>query len=313
MHHRIKAAPGYLTDAEGDHDPQSWCVDQLMEQDVPQDINNQISFEILVHVDLPSDKLQLLLQVADDGAATALHSSSLHATAAGSSSSSSTCSDLDDGDVTFADTGRGDAGDSYPVGAPISWLPPLAVQLSFPPDYPSRSPPDYVLQASWLTYSQLCSLCRHLNDLWQQEGVSSPVCFTWLDWLKCSALAMVGITDTLTLSETHDRTAMAAGVSAVTPDQLAVQLLRYNAAQEYDNFCAATWRCSICFEDVLGSRCLQLPECRHHYCKTCLEAYCESQVSEGAVESLRCPEPSCKRPLPPYVVRQLLGPTEYAR
>jgi E3 ubiquitin-protein ligase RNF14 len=38
-----------------------------------------------------------------------------------------------------------------------------------------------------------------------------------------------------------------------------------------------------------------------------------SQVADGAVEGLRCVDPGCRAPVPPYVLQSLLTAEQYAR
>jgi hypothetical protein len=64
---------------------------------------------------------------------------------------------------------------------------------------------------------------------------------------------------------------------------------------------------------VAGVDCLRLPGCRHFYCKACLSAAAAATLEGGAVENMRCPEPSCRKLLPPYVVKELLGAEEFGR
>jgi hypothetical protein len=64
---------------------------------------------------------------------------------------------------------------------------------------------------------------------------------------------------------------------------------------------------------VPGSECMRLPECHHFYCTACLSASAAATLDGGAVENMRCPEPSCRRLLPPYTVKELLGPEDFAR
>jgi hypothetical protein len=76
---------------------------------------------------------------------------------------------------------------------------------------------------------------------------------------------------------------------------------------------AAVTLSALLYPQVPGSSCLRLPECHHFYCRTCLSAAAAAQLDGGAVENMRCPEPSCRRLLPPYVVKELLGDSDFAR
>ena len=42
-------------------------------------------------------------------------------------------------------------------------------------------------------------LHEHLQELWQEQA-GAPICYTWIDWLQSSALAHLGISDTLRLA-----------------------------------------------------------------------------------------------------------------
>lgn len=66
------------------------------------------------------------------------------------------------------------------------------------------------------------------------------------------------------------------------------------------------WCCPICFDDVSGARCEQLPGCNHVFCTTCLSTHCRTLAVDGAVERVACPDPACRLPLPPHVLRAML-------
>jgi RWD domain len=59
------------------------------------------------------------------------------------------------------------------------------------------------LAGSWLQSSQVEALQQHLDVLWQEQGAGSPICFTWLDWIKSSALGHLGIKDTLLITQSN--------------------------------------------------------------------------------------------------------------
>ncbi|GIM10438.1 hypothetical protein Vretimale_13990 [Volvox reticuliferus] len=66
-------------------------------------------------------------------------------------------------------------------------------------------------------------------------------------------------------------------------------------------------------DEHLGQRCIRLPECRDTFCRVCLATHLQTQLGCGAVDNMRCPAPSCRRQLPPYVLQQLMTPAEYER
>lgn len=168
-----------------------------------------------------------------------------------------------------------------PLGPPIRHLPPIRVQIQLPISYPSsaESPPLLQLQASWLDRQQQQQLQEQLQQQWQQEG-PGQVCFTWLDYIKVSGLQELGISTELVLSQpslqqqeqeqqqelqqeqqqgSELSTAVASQTvsSSCSVDVLAMQLLRYSAARELDDFNASSQHCLICYEQVRSKAALQ--------------------------------------------------------
>lgn len=66
------------------------------------------------------------------------------------------------------------------------------------------------------------------------------------------------------------------------------------------------------YTDMAGRNFIQLP-CSHSFCVKCTETQRRIHVKEGSVARLTCPDTSCRRPLPPALLRGLLGDGEYAR
>jgi E3 ubiquitin-protein ligase RNF14 len=77
-------------------------------------------------------------------------------------------------------------------------------------------------------------------------------------------------------------------------------------------FQQASWLCSICYDEVPGSKCVRLP-CQHHYCAACMSQHCATQLEEGAVHNIRCPQPDCRQQLQPYALQQLLSTEQFER
>ena len=50
--------------------------------------------------------------------------------------------------------------------------------------------------------------------------------------------------------------------------------------------------------------------CGHFWCASCLKTLVETQLAEGSVHLLKCPDPSCKEDLPPDVIKVRLGEGE---
>lgn len=81
---------------------------------------------------------------------------------------------------------------------------------------------------------------------------------------------------------------------SLTPAQaLLSQLLIYNAAQKQKVFATTVFDCSVCFTGWLGSQCVQLLECGHIFCQSCLANFCKLQITEGNVRGVTCPQADC--------------------
>eukprot|EP00798_Chlamydomonas_sp_ICE-L_P006631 gene6631-3289_t len=94
---------------------------------------------------------------------------------------------------------------------------------------------------------------------------------------------------------------------------VAMAILNYSARKEFDVFQTEIWTCKICFDDVPGSRCVRLPDCTHHFCTDCFSTHCRMNVNDGTVDKVTCPEPGCKLAVPPFVLQSILTPEEFQR
>lgn len=89
----------------------------------------------------------------------------------------------------------------------------------------------------------------------------------------------------------------------LTPSQkLLSQILIYDAEQKQRVFAATVFNCGVCYMDWLGSECVQLYECGHIFCRACLSNFYKVHITEGAVQSVICPQQGCSvTPIPPQV------------
>lgn len=68
------------------------------------------------------------------------------------------------------------------------------MHLALPAEYPIALPPSVTIRAVWLHPAQCSALLSQLWSLWEMQG-PGPICYTWLDWLRTSALKHLGIED----------------------------------------------------------------------------------------------------------------------
>ncbi|KAI5096950.1 E3 ubiquitin-protein ligase RNF14 isoform X1 [Silurus meridionalis] len=226
----------------------------------------------------------------------------------------------------------------------VSFLPPLVLNFELPDDYPSSSPPVFTLSSKWLSRLQLTSLCKRLDDLWQ-ENQGSVVLFTWIQFLKEDALDFLSLQSPLEIHSSsssssskhslpeHGRsdgaTKRAENTGAEKKkvaelDSRAVlelephadllrQLLDFDEAQRQKVFDSRVFSCGICFSEKLGSSCMLFKECQHVYCQICVREYFQIQIRDGKVQCLTCPEHQCTSVATPSQVKLLVGEEEFAR
>ncbi|KAM9440467.1 E3 ubiquitin-protein ligase RNF14-like [Clarias gariepinus] len=220
----------------------------------------------------------------------------------------------------------------------VSFLPPLVLSFELPVDYPSSSAPMFMLSSKWLSRLQLTSLCKRLDDLWQ-ENKGSVVLFTWIEFLKDEALDFLGLQSPLemaSISTKHSQLescrtdgatnrAESAGVEKKKPVELdpravleshmdlLCQLLDFDEAQTQKFFDSKVFCCGICFSEKPGSSCTLFKGCQHVYCKACIKEFFQIQIRDGQVQCLTCPEPKCASVAAPSQVKLLVGEDEFAR
>ncbi|XP_001514922.1 E3 ubiquitin-protein ligase RNF14 [Ornithorhynchus anatinus] len=214
----------------------------------------------------------------------------------------------------------------------ICFLPPLVLNFEFPPDYPSTSPPAFTLSGKWLSRAQLTALCKHLDNLWE-ENRGCVVMFAWMQFLKEETLAYLNIASPFELKLSPQATgpglapsqAPAQGeAEPAAPDDRAVQdveslsslireILDFDQAQQKKCFNSKMYLCHICFCEKLGRESMYFSECRHVYCRACLKDYFEIQIRDGQVHCLNCPEPKCSSVATPGQVKELVAEELFAR
>ncbi|XP_018409955.1 PREDICTED: E3 ubiquitin-protein ligase RNF14-like [Nanorana parkeri] len=220
----------------------------------------------------------------------------------------------------------------------VLFLPPIVLNFELPPGYPSTMCPIFTLSCKWLSPAQLTSLCRRLDDLWE-ENRGYVVLFAWMQFLKEETLEYLNIESpyeiqlhndgTQTLMETDEKESHCNATASATPEGGAVDgraiqdaqsvsaLIRhisdFNESQQKKCFDSKPYLCNICFSDKLGSECTYFNDCSHVYCNGCLGDYFEIQIVEGQVRALNCPESKCTSVATPAQVKDLVGEQLFSR
>ncbi|KAK7476051.1 hypothetical protein BaRGS_00032678, partial [Batillaria attramentaria] len=157
----------------------------------------------------------------------------------------------------------------------VKYLSPLILHVTFPPHYPSEDPPAFTLTCIWLSGTQLSTLCRQLDALWEANK-HMPIIFSWVDFLESEALG-------------------------------------YSNDKEAVEFCKSAQECCLCFDEKAGTQFFRLLPCKHHFCFDCLAAHCSLHVTDGTIQLLTCPGYECKSIIQPDVLQTVLSPELFAR
>ena len=186
---------------------------------------------------------------------------------------------------------RSDSGQRILATVTVEHLPPLLLECTLPMTYPASSPPIFTLSCSWLDASQLSSLCKKLDHLWEASP-GQPVIFTWVDWLQNNTANHLCLTDMIIVAPYHSRGSEISRDPRAIPECYGIEatlmsLLRYDFEQGEEDFRQSHHLCGVCLEEQLGSKFFRVSGCSHPVCFTCMQDYCSLFVQEGSVLHLK--------------------------
>ncbi|KAH8908749.1 RWD-domain-containing protein [Coniochaeta sp. PMI_546] len=164
----------------------------------------------------------------------------------------------------------------------LSYLPPVRLQISLPPDYPTKAPPRVSIATSppWLPDE----VVRRLEDdgprLWEEMG-RDIVVFTYIDHVQQSAedaFGLVNEKDALEVDLQHK-----------------ISILDYDIKAKRAAFERETFECGVCLDPKKGSACHRMLDCGHVFCVECLQDFYNNAIKEGDLATVRCLAPNCAK------------------
>ena len=209
---------------------------------------------------------------------------------------------------------QGVMGDAVVARLRLLHLPPLTLTAVLGPAYPEAEPPRFTLSAGWLGAGQLAELCAGLDEIWeQQQGMQ--VLFSWGEWLRSEAWERLGLEGTLVVTDARSGDCVDPRAVPLCHNigQSLQQLAAYDQHARHREFLEAAHNCEICFDDKPGKDIARQFGCEHLYCKECMSEHATVHVTEGTIQFLRCPDPSCKIVWEPQLLRSLLSEELFAR
>jgi len=99
----------------------------------------------------------------------------------------------------------------------VKYLPPVKLEFSLPPDYPSLSCPLYCITCPWLLEDQKKKLEIELKNLWDEQG-GGVILFTWLNFLQEELLEFLGLDNRIDISAFADQTISVQDDTTITCD-----------------------------------------------------------------------------------------------
>lgn len=192
-------------------------------------------------------------------------------------------------------------------------VPPLFLRVRLPASYPSRAPPAFGLSCAWLSDAQLEGLARRLDAIWDEAcagagGEGAEVISIWVEAMRAEAVEGGGgeageagegtpPLQVVRLPSAADEAQEAAGRGVRWPRAAAevlAAMLSHNESAAEEAWARQITTCGICFDDFASVDCCRFVKCGHAFCRGCVRGYFESQMGEGALGGMVCPEPSCR-------------------
>ncbi|CAL4884781.1 unnamed protein product [Urochloa decumbens] len=195
----------------------------------------------------------------------------------------------------------------------LKHLPPVVLTCLLPRSYPSTCAPYFTISAKWLDEPKVSYLCAMFDEIWT-ELPGQEVVYRWVDWLNSSSWSCISLNDNIIFvpdgtSDVADEHAIA---RKLLVDSTIPLMQNYNEKRSQELFLKNLHECGICLSENTGINFIKLP-CHHLFCMKCMESHCRIHVKEGNLTMLICPDTTCRSPLPPSILKSILGDDCYMR
>nr|XP_012224246.1 PREDICTED: E3 ubiquitin-protein ligase RNF14-like [Linepithema humile]XP_012224247.1 PREDICTED: E3 ubiquitin-protein ligase RNF14-like [Linepithema humile]XP_012224248.1 PREDICTED: E3 ubiquitin-protein ligase RNF14-like [Linepithema humile] len=186
----------------------------------------------------------------------------------------------------------------------VEYLPPIKLYISLPDLYPSQKAPNFFLSITWLPLWKISFICQKLDEIWE-ENKNNEILFHWIEFLKHGVFDLLDIRTILdvsfmntiytkldNLSTFHSLSDLRA-INGALSLNIKKLLMNYDREQHLTQFNKKDFTCDICFEKYKGLKCIELKNCGHVYCKSCMQEYVRTKLGEY-VKIISCPTLDCK-------------------
>jgi len=187
----------------------------------------------------------------------------------------------------------------------VEHLPPIKMYICLPNTYPSKTSPNFCFSIIWLSPWEISLVCQKLDEIWK-ENQGNEIIFLWLNFLQNDIFNFLNIWESLDVSFLHlihtTRDNVTLRLTQLSDPRalncamlldIKKLLIYYNKDQHKAQFHKNFYTCYICFEECIGLNCIELENCGHVYCKSCMEKHVRIRIVEYINEIL-CPTIDCK-------------------
>lgn len=187
----------------------------------------------------------------------------------------------------------------------IRYLPSISLLIQYHDEYPSESPPAFLLSCFYFSRTALDKLCEKLDGY---SFLPGEVCvYDWIERIRQE------VSDELVLHRQMPDEKIRSDPRALHAyhwehaEQVYRKLIEYNDEREQESFRNHLQTCLICTDIIAGQHCVRLRRCAHFYCRSCLDAYVRTRIDNGQFgERLHCPQEECHQPLLPTEIKQII-------
>lgn len=197
----------------------------------------------------------------------------------------------------------------------VEHLPPIRMYLYLPNTYPSKTPPHFYLSIIWLAPWEISFVCQKLDEIWA-ENQGNEIIFLWLSFLQNDIFDFLNICDFLDVSFLHllhtSRDNVMFRLAQLSDSRarngalslnIKHLLMSYDKEQHKAQFHKNFYTCYICFEKYPGLHCIELENCGHIYCRSCMEKHIRINIIDYNV--IFCPTIDCKHKISDKDVKAL--------
>ncbi|KAL0108877.1 hypothetical protein PUN28_014176 [Cardiocondyla obscurior] len=190
----------------------------------------------------------------------------------------------------------------------VEHLPPIKLYIFFPDTYPSKTLPTFNISSVWLTPWEMSFICQKFDELWE-ENQGNEIVFLWLNFLQNDLFNFLNISEFLDISFLHSiyisRDKALLRLAELSDPRVRREsifklslniknlLISYNERQHKTQFDENFYTCYICFEKCSGLNSIELENCQHIYCKSCMEKYIRINIVDY-ISVISCPTVDCK-------------------